>query len=59
MHFQKKINEIWCMDLAFVDTLAKQNKGVKHLLVAFDVFSRYVRVQTMKTKFAIDNFQGF
>ena len=26
------------MDLAFVDKLASQNKGVKYLLVAVDVF---------------------
>ena len=36
--FSKYINEIWCMDLAFVDKLASQNKGVKYLLVAVDVF---------------------
>ena len=36
--FSKYINEVWCMDLAFVDTLASQNKGVKYLLVAVDVF---------------------
>ena len=48
--FSKNINEIWCMDLAFVDKLASQNKGIKYLLVAVDVFSRFVRAQTMKTK---------
>ena len=46
--FSKYINEIWCMDLAFVDKLACQNMGVKYLLVALDIFSRFVRVQTMK-----------
>ena len=57
--FSKYINEIWCMDLAFVDKLASQNKGVKCLLVAVDVFSRFVRVQTMKTKYAKDTLQAF
>ena len=47
------------MDLAFVDKLASQNKGVKFLLVAVDVFSRFVRVQTMKTKYANDTLQAF
>ena len=47
------------MDLAFVDKLARQNKGVKYLLVAVDVFSRFVRVQTMKTKYAKDTLQAF
>ena len=47
------------MDLAFVDKLASQNKGVKYLLVAVDVFSRLVRVQTRKTKYAKDTLQAF
>ena len=57
--FSKYINEIWCMDLAFVDKLAGQNNGVKYLLVAVDIFSRFVRVQTMKTKYAKDTLQAF
>ena len=47
------------MDLAFVDKLASQNNGVKYLLVAVDIFSRFVRVQTMKTKYATDTLQAF
>ena len=42
-----------------MDKLASQNKGVKYLLVAVDVFSRFVRVQTMKTKYAKDTLQAF
>ena len=57
--FSKPINETWCMDLAFVDKLASQNNGVKFSLVAVDVFSRFVRVQTMKTKYAEDTLQAF
>ena len=38
--FAKHINEIWCMNLAFVDKLATLNNGVKYLLVSIDVFSR-------------------
>ena len=55
----KYINEIWCLDLAFVDKLASQNNGIKYLLVAVDIFSRFVRVQTMKTKYAKDTFASF
>ena len=33
--FSKYINEIWRMNLAFVDKLASQNIGVKYLLVMF------------------------
>ena len=47
------------MDLALVDKLASQNNGVKYLLVAVDIFSRFVRVKTMKTKYAKDILQAF
>ena len=42
------------MDLVFVDKLASQNNRVKCLLVDADIFSRFVRVQTRKTKHAKD-----
>ena len=42
------------MDMAFVDKLASQNKRVKCLLVDAKFFSRFVRVQTKKTKHAKD-----
>ena len=40
------------MNLAFVDKLASQKNRVKYLLVAVDILLRFVRVQTMKTKYA-------
>ena len=43
-------NEIWCMDLAYVDILAKENNGVKYLLVHQDLFDRTVNAKGMKTK---------
>ena len=43
-------NEIWCMDLAYVDKLAKGNNGVKYLLVRQDLFDRTVDAKGMKTK---------
>ena len=43
-------NEIWCMDLAYVDKLAKDNNGVKFLLVRQDLFYRTVDAKGMKTK---------
>ena len=39
-----EINEIWSIDVAYVDKLAKYNNGVKYLLVAVDVLSRFLRV---------------
>ena len=47
------------MDLAFVDNLAGQNNGVKYLLVDVDIFLRFVRVQTIKTRNAKDTLQAF
>ena len=43
-------NEIWCVDLAYVDELAKENNGVKYLLVRQDLFDRTVNAKGMKTK---------
>ena len=36
--FSKYINEIWCMNLAFVDKLASRNNGNKYLLVTVVFF---------------------
>ena len=57
--FSNYTNEVWFMDLAFVDKLASQNNGVKYFLVAVGFFLRFVRVQKMKTKYAKDIFQAF
>ena len=38
------------MDLAYVDKLAKENNGVKYLLVRQDLFDRTVNAKRMKTK---------
>ena len=57
--FAKRINEIWCLDLAFMDKLSEFNSGVKYLLICVDVFSRLVRVQSMKSKYASDAVAAF
>ena len=48
--FARFKNEIWCMDLAYVDKLAKKNNGVKYLLVRQELFDRTVNAKGMKTK---------
>ena len=53
------LDEIWSMDVAYVDKLAKYNNGVKYLLVAVDVLSRYLRVSPMKTKSAEETARTF
>ena len=55
----KDINEIWSLDLAYVDKLAKYNRDVKYLLVAVDCLSRYLRVEPMKTKYATEAADAF
>ena len=47
--FARFQNEIWCMDLAFVDKLAKDNNRVKYLLVRQDMFDKTVDAKRMKT----------
>ena len=53
------INEIWSADLAYVDKLAKYNRGVKYLLVAVDVLSRYLRVEPLVSKDAAETVKAF
>ena len=48
--FARFRSEICCMDLAYVDKLAKKNNGVKYLLVREDLFDRTVNAKGMKTK---------
>ena len=48
--FARFKNEIWSMDLAYVDKLAKDDNGVKYLLVRQNLFDRTVDAKGMKTK---------
>ena len=47
-----RINEIWSVDIAYMDKVAQHNNGVKNLLMIVDVLSRYLRVQPMKALYA-------
>ena len=44
------IDELWQMDLADMQSHAKENDGYRYLLVCIDVFSKYVWVIPLKTK---------
>ena len=57
--FVKDINEIWSLDLAHVDKLAKYNRNIKYLLVAVDFLSIYLRVEPLKTKHATEAAEAF
>ena len=48
----KDINEIWSVDLAYGDKLAKYNRIIKYLLVEVDRLSRYLRVEPLKSNYA-------
>ena len=50
---------VWCMDLAYVDKLAKENNGVKYLLVRQDLFDRTVNAKGMKTKDSQETVKAF
>ena len=52
-------NAIWCTDLAYVDKLAKDNNGVKYLLVRQDLFDRTVDAKGMKTKDSKETVRAF
>ena len=57
--FARFRNEIWCMDLAYVDKLAKENNGKKFLLVRQDLFDRTVNASGMKTKDSQETVKAF
>ena len=54
--FARFKNEFWCMDLAYVDKLAKENNGVKYLP---DLFDRTVNAKGMKTKDSQETVNAF
>ena len=54
-----RINEIWSMDVAYMDKIAKHNNGVKYLLIAVDVLSRYLRDQPLRTMYSKDCVDAF
>ena len=52
-------NEILCMDLVYVDKKAKDNNGVKYILVRQDLFDRTVDAKGMKTKDSRETVRAF
>ena len=57
--FARYKNEVWCMDLAYVDNLAKDNKGINNLLVRQDVFDKTIDVRGLKTKDSREALRAF
>ncbi len=52
------IDEIWSMDLAYVDKLARYNDNVHYLLVCVDVLSRFLRIEPLVNKEADTTKEG-
>ena len=48
--FARSKNEIWCMYLAYVIKLSKDNNGVKFILLRQDLFDRTVDAKGMKAR---------
>ena len=52
-------DNIWGVDLADMQSLSKNNKGIKYLLCATDLFSKYAFVVTLKDKKGISITNAF
>ena len=57
--FARYKNEIWCIDLAFVDKLAKDNRGITFLLIRQDMFDKTIDVRGLKTKDSKEALRAF
>ena len=52
-------DNIWSVDLADMQSLSKYNKGIKYLLCAIDIFSKYAWVVPLKGKRGISIVNAF
>ena len=57
--FARFKEETWCMDLAYVDKLAKKNNGVKFLVLRQDLVDRTVNAEGIKTKDSKESVKAF
>ena len=49
----------WGVDLADMQSLSRKSNGIKYLLCAIDLFSKYAFVVPLKDKKGISNVNGF
>ena len=52
-------DNVWGVDLADMQSLSRKNKGIKYLLCAIDLFSKYVSVIPLKDKKGISIVNAF
>ena len=55
----KDINEIWSVDVAYVDKLAKYKRNVTYSMVTVNCLSRYLRVEPLNIKYATGTASAF
>src|SRR5271163_2706359 len=53
------INDLWQADLVDLSSLSDQNDSHRYLLTCIDVFSKYARVEPLKTKTGSSLTQAF
>lgn len=53
------IDEQWDVDLMDLANISKHNDGFKYVLVCIDIFSRYARIQALKSKKGLDIIEAF
>ena len=53
------IDQQWVADLLEVQSIAKQNKGFRYILVIIDAFSKYAWAQSIKKKTGKDVTEAF
>ena len=58
VYLQFKDN-IWGVDLAGMQSLSKKNKGIKYLLCAIDLYSKYAFIVPLKDKKGISTVNEF
>ena len=52
-------DNIWAVDLADMQSLSKYSRGIRYLLLAIDLFSKYARVVPLKDKRRISIVNAF
>ena len=57
--FSRFKNEIWGMDLAYVEKTARRNNGVMYLLVRQDLFERTLNAEGMETEDSQETVKAF
>jgi hypothetical protein len=57
--FSQGINDLWQADLVDLSSLLNQNESYRYLLTCIDVFSKYARVEPLKSKTGLALTQAF